>query len=269
MKKINFLFVLVIVALTTYAQEGLVSKKGEPILPENGDWAVSIDATPFLEYAGNFIGSHSYNAAPTFNFLSGNQAIIGKYFADINRAYRFGLRLGFGSSSTTTKVSFIPSSFPPRYVDDVSNISGKNIGLTAGMEWRKGKTRLQGFYGVEAGLALSSSATSNTYGNALSISNPTSRLVKSEDGTSFGLGLRGFLGAEYFIFSKIAIGGEFGWGFAYNTTGEGIYETEAWIDGSVRFIDIPIGESSAFGFDSENLNSVFGSAGSIKLTLHF
>ena len=228
MKKINLLFALAFIASCVFAQEGLVSKKGEPYLPEKGDWSISIDATPFLKYAGNFIGSNGLNTAPTFDFLSGNNTIIGKYYIDQTKAYRVGLRLGLGSNSNTIKEDAIPNTTPATYVDDVSKSSFSNIGLTAGMEWRKGKTRLQGFYGYEAGLSLRSSSTSYTYGNKLSDLNTGGRLTESNSGVGFGLGLRGFIGAEYFIFPKIAIGGEFGWGLALRTVGESTFKIESW-----------------------------------------
>ena len=269
MKKINFLIAFVFIATSIFAQEGLISKKGEPILPEKGDWAISIDASPFLKYAGNFIGSNGLNVSPAFNFLSGNQTILGKYFIDSSKAFRVGLRLGLGSNSQTTKVFSNQYTLPATYVDDVTKVSGSNIGLTAGMEWRKGHTRLQGFYGAEAGLAFKSSNTTNTYGNALSNSNPSWRILENKAGASFGLGLRGFIGAEYFIFPKMAIGGEFGWGLAFTTTGEGKTTTESWNTNLVTTSVIPTGGATKFGFDTDNLNSVFGPAGTIRLTLHF
>lgn len=269
MKKFKLLFVFVAVTSCVFAQEGLVSKKGEPFLPEKGDWAISIDATPFLKYAGNFIGSNGLNVAPTFNFLSGNQTILGKYYIDETKAYRLGLRLGFGSNSTTAKVNSIPATTPVTYVDDVTKVSGSNIGLTAGMEWRKGKTRLQGFYGAEAGLAFGSSTITRAYGNNLSSSYPFSRTTEVKSGSIFGLGVRGFLGAEYFIFPKVAIGGEFGWGLALRSTGEGSNTFESWTGSASQSTTTPSGGSSSFGVDSDNLNTVFGPAGTIRLTLHF
>lgn len=267
MKKICLVFALVVVALGSYAQNGLVSKKGEPILPEAGDWAISIDANPFLKYAGNFIGADGLNAAPKFDFISGDQTVIGKYFIDETKAYRLGFRFGLGSTSNTTKVASIPT--PANTVENVSKVSGSDIGLKAGMEWRRGKTRLQGFYGAEAGLALGSSTKKNTFGNALSAANTSSRISEVKDGTQFGLGVRAFIGAEYFILPKISIGGEFGWGLALTTTGEGSTTSESWDGTKVKSVTNTTGGSSSFGFQSENLNSVFGSAGAIKLTLHF
>lgn len=269
MKKINLLFALTFIASCVFAQEGLVSKKGEPILPEKGDWSISIDATPFLKYAGNFIGSNGLNTAPSFDFLSGNQTILGKYYIDQSKAYRVGLRLGLGSNSTTNSVYAIPSTSPTTFVDDVSKRSFTNIGLTAGMEWRKGKTRLQGFYGAEAGLSLSSTNTSTIYGNRLSVANQGTRIIESNSGVGFGFGLRAFIGAEYFIFPKIAIGGEFGWGLALRTTGESTFKIESWNTNLVTTSTVPNGGSSSFSVDSENLSSIFGPAGTIRLTLHF
>ena len=269
MKKINFVIAFVFIATCISAQEVLLSKKGEPILPEKGDWAISIDASPFLKYAGNFIGSNGLNVAPTFNFLSGNETILGKYFIDSSKALRVGLRLGLGSNSQTTKVFSDTYSFPATYVDNVSKVSGTNIGLTAGMEWRKGHTRLQGFYGAEAGLAFESSNINYTYGNALSNTNPSTRILENKAGSSFGLGVRGFIGAEYFIFPKMAIGGEFGWGVAFTTTGEGKTTTESWNTNLVTTSVTPTGGSNRFGFDTDNINSVFGPAGTLRLTLHF
>jgi len=256
-------------AVTHIQKSELVTKKGESILPESGDWAISIDASPILRYVGNLVGLAGTNAAPIFSFLSGNQTILGKYYVDSEKAYRLGLRLGFGSNSSTSKVSTMPVATPIVYVDDVTKISDSDIGLTFGMEWRKGKTRLQGFYGAEAGLAVSSTGTSMTYGSNLSPNNPWSRLVENNSGTSFGIGFRGFIGAEYFIFPKIAIGGEFGCGLALRTVGEGRSTYQNWNGTVVKTSIYPTGGSTSFGLDSENLSSIFGPAGTLRLTLHF
>ncbi len=273
MKKKLFLITLAFGVTGAFAQ-GLTSKKGEPMLPETGDWAIGIGAGPFLNYAGNLIGGNGLNVAPTFNFYSTNQTILGKYFKDEKTAYRAGIRLGFGSASTTTKDTTLPAPVPPApvtYVDNVVKVGGTNIGLTAGMEWRKGKTRLQGFYGAEAGISLGSGKTTKTYGNAITALNSTSRDTEIKVGSTFGLGLRGFIGAEYFIFPKMAIGGEFGWGLALATTGEGETTTESWdvTAAAVTTTVLKTGKSSSFGVDTDKMNSVFGAAGTIRLTLHF
>ena len=254
---------------SVFAQD-LTSKKGEPILPEAGDWSIGIGAAPFLNYVGNFIGGNGLNTAPTVNFLSTNQTILGKYFVDEQTAYRGGIRLNFGSTSTTTKVPVVPATTPVTFTDDVTKVGGSNIGITAGWEKRRGKTRLQGFYGGEVGIALGSGKTTMTYGNAIAnLAAGTTRTTEVKTGSTFGLGLRGFIGAEYFIFPKIALGGEFGWGLALTTTGEGETTTETWDGAAVITTLTKTGKTSTFGFDTDNMNTVFGPAGTIRLALHF
>ena len=63
MKKSVLALALAFGVTTAFAQD-LTSKKGEPILPEAGDWGISTDATPFLNYAGNFFGKSAFNSAP-------------------------------------------------------------------------------------------------------------------------------------------------------------------------------------------------------------
>ncbi|MEI7502679.1 MAG: hypothetical protein WCJ61_05300 [Paludibacter sp.] len=267
MKKINLLLVAAFISSSIFAQEqqGLTSKKGEPYLPETGEWAISIDASPFLKYFGNFIGGNGLNAAPTFEFLKSN-SITGKYFIDPETAYRASVRLGLYSDGQTTKVPATGSA--TTQVDNKRTDSGSDIGLTAGKEWRKGKTRLQGFYGAEAGIDLSSASTSYTYGNAMT-STTASRTTESKSGSTFGIGVRGFIGAEYFIFPKMAIGGEFGWGLGLTSTGEGQNTTESWVSGAATTNTTKTGGKSSFGLDTDNTNSIFGPSGTIRLTLHF
>ncbi|MCX7727833.1 MAG: hypothetical protein N2203_00010 [Bacteroidia bacterium] len=272
---------------TTNAQD-LTSKKGEPILPEEGDWGIGIDASPFLQYAGNFFGKTAANSAPTWNFLTGNNTIVGKYFKDATTAYRAAIRLGFGSSKMSNFVDDDTNTTPdPKYVQDTRTVSFNGIGLSGGIEMRKGKTRLQGYYGGELGIFIGGSKEKYTYGNQFSSTNtsPTSttnwttmasapvasRATEVKNGSTFQFGLRGFIGAEYFILPKISIAGEFGWGLGFSSTGEGSTTTEYWdfASNSVKTIQTKIGKSSRFALDTDNNNSIFGPAGSLRLNLYF
>ena len=82
----------------------LTSKKGEPILPEQGDWSIGVDATPFLDYVGNFLSSGG-NSAPTQQFLNAQQTIIGKYFVTESKSYRAVLRIGISSQNWTNSIA--------------------------------------------------------------------------------------------------------------------------------------------------------------------
>src|SRR5579872_2349265 len=120
----------------TDASKGLMSKKGEMILPEAGDWCISFDAAPFLQYAGNlFSGETTTNGSPLATFVnSSQQTIVGKYFVDEQTAYRGILRIGFQSNSFThyTPQQGIAASNPPQaMVTDKLSVASHFVGLGA------------------------------------------------------------------------------------------------------------------------------------------
>ena len=72
----------------------LMSKRGEPILPEAKDWALSVDASPFLTYTGKLL-STTGSDAPAVNALANYPLTIGgKYFISSKQAYRARVRIG-------------------------------------------------------------------------------------------------------------------------------------------------------------------------------
>jgi hypothetical protein len=312
MKKTTAIFMLTFGSAAMLAQD-LTSKKGEAMLPEAEDWGIAIDANPFLNYAGNFFGKTASNNAPSWNFFTANQTITGKYFIDAQTAFRGTLRIGFSGNTTRKVVSDIAAAAaasgtaatfpnPLPTTENTWKASGSTIGLAGGIEKRKGKTRLQGFYGGEVGLLLSSSKDKFTYGNALNVATGVNvtpadafagagntgaypvqsatpsngRVLERKNGTMFSIGLRGFIGAEYFILPKMSLGGEFGWGLGLTTMGasstqwEGIGQSGA--AGATATADrttIDGSKGSGFALDTDNRNSVWGPTGSLRLALHF
>lgn len=322
MKKSIALVALAFGVTGAFAQD-LTSKKGEPILPEAGDWGIAVDATPFLKYAGNFFGKQNDNQAPTWNFFSSMQTITGKYFVDPTKAYRGTVRIGLGGNTVremaanrmNTANSATANGFPDKapMVENSWKHSTTNIGLAAGMEMRKGKTRLQGYYGGEVGLAYSSTKDTYKYGNALAVnltptgpnqatnvdvtsadqvggsgnvvnaqgiflgSGPTdmARITEKKSGATFSFGVRGFIGAEYFVLPKMSIGGEFGWGLGLSTTGKSktTYETTgnngASAADATGSTTIEGAKNGGFWLDTDGKNSIWGPSGSLRLNLYF
>jgi hypothetical protein len=310
MKK-SILAVAVVLGATSLFAQKLESKNGEAYLPASGDWALGIDATPFLNYFGNFIGGgQNANNAPTWNFLTTNQTITGKYFVEDDMAYRASLRLGFGSNSEKVMVAdrsidpTAPSTWPAlaAEVENKGKWSSMNIGLAVGLEKRRGFGRLQGYYGAELGFNLMSNGSKYEYGNALTASNSAvnvditaaddfggniisdvdglgvtnnARITEQKSGLGFGIGLRGFIGAEYFVMPRLSIGGEFGWGLVFMSNGAGstTYETEGTTaTGTIEQIETRTTEgskSSTFGVDTDSNTSLFGAAGSLRMVFHF
>ena len=83
------------------------------------------------------------------------------------------------------------------------------------------------------------------------------------------IGVRGFIGAEYFILPKMSIGGEFGWGLGLQSDGASSMSMESTDGVAVGKQTIEGTKSSTFVFDTDNNNSVVGVSGALKLTLHF
>jgi hypothetical protein len=295
MKKKVILLAAMFAGATCFAQD-LTSKKGETILPEADDWAITLDAAPFLDFAGGFLGGNA--SSPAVNYAQ-NQAwhIKGKMFVDATTAYRAGIRLGFGSDKTTVNVGpTVPvvSTFPatPTTVEDVLSQGATNIVVTGGMEMRRGNGRLQGFYGAELFVEMGNTNTKYTYGNtmdapgvALGVSTDFSATTgvanigsdpfyfngarMTEDKTSsFGLGLRGFIGAEYFIFAKMSIGAELGWGLGVSSSSTS-QTWEATDGATIGTVTNDIGnKNGSFGLDTDIANNAAG-VGSLNITFHF
>ncbi|MEK6616360.1 MAG: hypothetical protein AABZ32_09655 [Bacteroidota bacterium] len=281
--------------------QDLTSRKGEPILPEANDFAISFDAVPFLNYAGNlFSGNTGINNSPGATWVDPvTMSITGKKFIDAKTAYRATVRLGLLSAKVSGLVPDAAATIPPQYPaqiltrNDVHKIARTIIGLGAGKEWRRGKTRLQGVYGAEAMLWLSKEKHTYQYGNALSEtvkvdttdgttynfgSNITTdqygylARVKTEKINSiFGLGIRGFIGGEYFLIPKISIGAEYGWGIGIAFIGEGFKKIES-VGGSPADVGeqtIKTGKGSGIGIDTDINGGTGSGTAQLKVTFHF
>jgi hypothetical protein len=290
MKKLSLLIAAVGLSAAVSAQD-LTNKKGESILPQQGDWALGINADPFLAYLGNMFNGNTGNAAPSLQYVNTPWAVTGKKFITDKQAYRAKLRIGIGSvkQAGLVKKDLVNTSTndTTKMEEDLRKISSYSIGLGFGKEWRRGKTRLQGFYGWEGMLWLMGGKTKYDYGNAFSADNPTPtsydftnntygaksvRITEQKNGNTFGVGVRGFIGAEYFLFPKISVGAEYGWGLGISSTSEGSRISETWDSGTSQKKSIEeriSGRSSSWGFDTDiNGNQGLGS-GSLMITVHF
>lgn len=279
-------FVLLFSGSVSASAQTLVSKKGEPFLPEKSDWSIGIDAVPFLDYTGRLLSQNGSNA-PTINTVNGFPLqISGKYFQEEKKAIRARLRIGVASSTDKNSViDMVNTTLDTVYTQDVRKQRNSNILLGLGREWRRGKTRLQGFYGYEGMLSITSSKTTYQYGNQFSSTFPTvystdfstpaesgfsssivsGRTTQVKSGTTFGLGLRGFIGAEYFIFPKVSIAAELGWGFMFKNANDGNTVTESWdnINNGVKSRTLVNAGGNSFGIDTDN------GYGSLSLQLYF
>ena len=259
-----------------------------------------------------------------------NNQIFGKYFLDAKTAIRVRLGINTRSGSVTNPVQNAIAmnaalqsgtaddieAASKMTVDDKVNFHTTNVLLAVGYEKRRGYGRLIGFYGAELGVGRSNANQTITYGNAFSdlyradytsnfnspVTVSTFNPVSASNGvrnlsTTFGgtwrFGLRGFIGVEYFIFPKISIGAEFGWGFAYTKQKGSVLTNEVYFNGQngpqvAKETKSVSGGSSNTGFSVDNNNgspsysinnplststnantALSGGTGAITLLFHF
>jgi len=172
MKKVILIFVLALMTTYIINAQDFTSKKGIPILPEKGDYSISIDAVPFFEYLGNMFHGNNFTSAPTFDFPGLGDVpmwtIQVKKFVTPTTALRARIRLGYTSKTIkNTILDQTNTSTTPAYVDDKWTESHMNIVLGAGMEKRKGKGRVQGIYGAMANIMLATHGNKLVYGNKM------------------------------------------------------------------------------------------------------
>ncbi|GIJ93533.1 hypothetical protein CAPN002_07510 [Capnocytophaga stomatis] len=181
MKKIILSLAAVFAFGAASAQE-LVSSKGEEYLPKEGDWSFGFNAGNALKFIGNAFNSNTNNEFGGSAFGKNETFKVPGF----DNGYSFlGKKMTSDNTADRYTANFIFNYAKPKDVD-ATTAFGLAVGY--GKEWRKGSTRLQGFYGADALLGFG---------------------VPQKDAFSFALGAQGFVGAEYFIFPKVALGAQY------------------------------------------------------------
>lgn len=302
MNKYSIAIVMMCLSVAAFAQNAsttdnepfiLKSKKGIPILPEAGEWALGISANPFLTYAGNVLNGNTFNSSPAFtygNSPANNIAIFGKYMVDANTAYR--VRFNASVNTTVDKAivaqnELTPDPLYPAFAEDWRKNSRKTVVIAAGYEKRRGKSRIQGVYGGELIIGYAGQKQVYEYGNAVSadfnapITNnfggnilsgtaaaAVHRKTEEKFGTTFSIAARGFIGVEYFVGPKISLGAEFGYSLGFSNTSRGLVTSERWNPGTTSVLQTKTdvsnnGYTTFIGTSLDNLN------GNINLLFYF
>ena len=245
MKKILILF-LILCNISSFAQVELVKNKNEKlILPLEGEIGLGVNAIPLLNWLGNSFNNTADNLYANQNKLynaNGVPVVLLKYMKTNTLVYRFSFGYSNFSGIDNQYVLDDASNSPDIFLVDSRKTSYKILSLGVGFEKRKGRGRIQGFYGAEA--RYQSNIVVNdtySYGNNLTISNqnPTTfdwstssvvnlqnRVLETRGGNSFSLGIRPFIGVEVFVMPQISFGTEFGWHYAYQRVNETSIYTE-------------------------------------------
>jgi hypothetical protein len=290
MKKVKFLALGVLLSAGVMAQEQaqtsstLTTKKGTVIFPQAGDYALGFDAIPVLNFGLNAVNimNNTGDKAQHPGYAGVNQVLFGKYFLNDNLAVR--ARLGINTNNTTTRTFgddplYDGTGDAENILLSTTNAANSAYNFGAGLEWRRGHNRLQGYYGAEALLGFGTNRTNTKYEIAYNqraedvnyVDEGDSRTLKDNDGVSFMVGARGFVGVEYFVAPKISIGAEFGWGLGLKTTGRGTTETETYDEGNsvVKEVKGNTGKREGVLGVDKGAPGLFGGNAFLSLNFHF
>lgn len=182
MRKTIFLL-LVLFSSSLYSQN-LITNKGESILPEQDDWSIGTSAHPLSNYIFNlFTGSSIRNdSMPSFG---DHMYLSVKKFISNKQAIRYTIGANFDMKQETW-----------------------SVGLGYGVENRKGNTRLQGLWGYHGFIGIGEFLNNHS----------SNSLLNYENGYNMHLVANLFVGCEYFVFAKIAIGAEYHYGATMHIT---------------------------------------------------
>lgn len=264
--------------------DNLTNKNGKTILPEAGEIGLGFSAMPVFSYVGNmFNGNTNNNSLGNNKFASmfNENAIFGKYMLDNKTAVRAHFRINIDNSKFTNYVINDVQNSPDSMTTDILKQKSQRYVIGGGYEKRRGNGRVQGIYGGDAVFMFEKSTSSYEYGNQFGMLNqaPTSttdfvnnqsaslgmRNSSSASGNTVGLGLRPFVGVEYYVAPKISLGAEFGWSLMFSSTGDGTMDKEYYepASGNVLYKTVNTGGNSNFSLDTDNFN------GAIYLMFYF
>jgi hypothetical protein len=235
-KKITSLLILSVLPLGV-----LTAQEDKDYLPKAGDLAVGIDMQPVYSFFGNLANGDAGNGLGQFGgedpFGIGI-SIMGKYMLDNTTA----LRVNVGIDKNTTKTysysiddkELFLNPLSEAKVQDLNKFKNSTYSIAAGIEFRKGENRIQGYLGADVLFGLEKQHYQFSYGNALTDvnQNPTRTAYNNTPGgfpnapdianvgywsTTFATesymcsvlaGVAGRVGVEYFVVPQLSFGGE-------------------------------------------------------------
>jgi len=265
MKKTILAVAAVAVSLAGFSQD-LMSKKGEAILPEAGDYAIGFDAVPLF----NALKFNSADAKIGADYT--NYGILVKRFTDAKNAWRFGANLGLSSSVVKQDVDKLDAGVVDgdNTVENRTSTTEFNVTLSAGKEMRRGNTRVQGYYGYEGLVSMGSKRVNTEFGNDFDDMNDGDYTTSDRSGVRFGVGARAFFGVEYFFAPKMSLNLEYGLGAMFSTTGRGEQHITHVAAGDSNSEVVEGGSrTNTFNLSTDRANVAGLQQGSVRLLFHF
>ena len=277
-KKITSLLILSVLPLGV-----LTAQEDKDYLPKAGDWAIGIDMQPVYSFFGNLANGNAANGLGQFGGedpFGVGISIMGKYMLDNTTA----LRVNVGIDKDVTSTYRYSIDDEKRFLEPTSEAKVLDLNkhndafysIAAGIEFRKGENRIQGYFGADLVVGLQKDRYQFSYGNAVTEVN---QLPSRNNYNGLGLGatnvgywagtyatesytqtllfgIAGKAGVEYFVVPKLAFGGEVSlfinerFNMGSYTKSEGYNPTNGLVEERTELISPA---SHAFHIGTENL----------------
>lgn len=226
--------------------------KTTSFLPQKGDWAVGVDLIPLVRTIGGAfnntdtpVGGKPFDYEGTYT--RPDVAIMGKYMVtdkwSVNATLGINVRSKNLRSYTSNDAERVLNPLSDAQVVDKQKITQTGASLMIGAEYRLGKRRVQGIFGVGLMGGVSSYSNTYTYGNAITEfnQNPSTAFTDNEgpksgyriteanhDGVNGAFGVYGSMGAEWMVARQVALGAKVDL-YLYGTfSNKGYVKSEAW-----------------------------------------
>lgn len=253
MKKFLFIaFAVIALAANAQSEEGKTKKQFET---KAGQYAVSVNATPVLNYVGNIFNGETNNSLSNFSFINGF-GIYGKKYLTDDKAIRAGLNLSL--SSMKSNVANIDSVAEGAL--ESTRVSDNSIGIYGGLEYRKGTGRFQSFYGPMAMINFGAEKTKYNYNGTPS----TYSSLYTGSQKTFEIGAGGFVGFEFFVTNNITLGTEAAVSLNYAYTSATKAKIQTGDDSTLEEETAGATSEFSFGFN----NNSFSPTGKVYITIY-
>lgn len=294
MKKVIFAIALSLTSLATVSAQdeaavsesgsALVSRKGIAILPQAGDFAIGVEATPYLNYFGNMFSGYT-DEKNTLDL--GAQTIYGRYFLADDAAVRVMFKIDNSTDVDRSYVrddaAYYANPLSTAQTQDAYTSRNREYVIGLGYQKYRGYGRLRGFYGAQLMVGFEKDSYEYSYGNPITSLNtaPTTsyygsvatRTLKGDDGLTTSFGIGALAGVEYYFAPKVCIGGEISLMYGYSKGSQSNYTTERWNGSNVVEEEHLVSPGDTHSQLSTDRPATFGWAdnvgGNLYLMFHF
>ena len=216
------------------------------ILPQAGDLALGLDASPILDYFGNMFNNSVNNSTSAF-LRSSSPILYMRYHLSDKLALRARLQWRGNKQSSSFQVAdqeaLARDPMSEAKVQDRRVIRNNAWMFGTGVQYFRGYGRLRGFVGCDLDYKVGRDVERYYYGNKMTSDNKTpltsdwsggssnksERLLVKSAGWAHNIGVGAFVGVEYYFLPKMCIGVESGARMNATLRGKGKEQSERFV----------------------------------------